>query len=307
MFGYLLLNFWWMYVLLHCMFYVQCICVRRCLSVIWSSFLVVLVCKSTTCRSVPQSHVLICGCDLRFAWYYIHCCCVDPGPVPRREASGSTATQANRTRCFLATSISVSPPRTKLGISVTKMSTTYSSSLKHRNSSNVKDSVTYSKPGTSQLSYDVLGYIFAFVAPIPYKQDTFERTTFLYKQEHLPFVHFLAFSQVCRHWRRVALAIPTLWSSPLLYHLELGGLMLERSGKAPLTVMWPPIQVKRGRLAYIHSQYDSEKLQSTTFEKSLETHVRQISALDVLMPENFGMKTCVVKCSLNREDSASCA
>jgi hypothetical protein len=92
----------------------------------------------------------------------------------------------------------------------------------------------------AQLSHDVLTYIFALVGPKNLILDTFMCAEAINEEETSSLDSCLAFSQVCRYWRRVALDTATLWSAPLFLNMALGALMLERAKKTPLTIFWPP-------------------------------------------------------------------
>lgn len=82
----------------------------------------------------------------------------------------------------------------------------------------------------SRLGDDVLAHVFRFCAPSPAMFDL--RHT------------FLAFSHVCRHWRRVALQNPRIWTQldPNLPKLALQ--MLQRAKHAPITIWTVPLYLR---------------------------------------------------------------
>jgi hypothetical protein len=127
-----------------------------------------------------------------------------------------------------------------------------------------------------QLPYDILTYIFKQLGPKTYMPNDFEHVVGGDEQT-LPPVHSFAFSQVCRHWRQAALAIPTLWTVPLLHSVPLANLMIERAAKTPLTIIWPSI----GERADDRLGLDHEKRSYETLLHILEDHVQQVSVLDL--------------------------
>jgi hypothetical protein len=138
--------------------------------------------------------------------------------------------------------------------------------------------------GLPQLSHDVLVHIFSFIIPKAYLLNThrFEVSTHLHTSRSPPPEHFIAFSQVCRHWRQVALATPTLWNAPLWDHLSLGALMLERASTALLTVIWPPIEGPNGRFVLNNSRGGQRPPQAAKLIAPLDGHVSRISELDLV-------------------------
>ncbi|KAF8066584.1 hypothetical protein FPV67DRAFT_1197657 [Lyophyllum atratum] len=105
---------------------------------------------------------------------------------------------------------------------------------------------------------------------------------------------WIRISHVCRHWRRAALACPSLWSSVLLTHPSAREL-LHRSGAAPLT-MWfkleDPSDFGRVRLLLKHMSRVEEvglyfQGYAWVWEGSLTTVLREIHASPCL-------KTCII-------------
>jgi hypothetical protein len=182
-----------------------------------------------------------------------------------------------------------------------------------------------SPPQPSQLSFDVLFSIFTFISPrkhIPnifedddtVDDDTFDDNLDMWRSS----ARSLAFSQVCRHWRQVALAIPSIWSTPFFRHQSLGMLMLDRAEQAPLTIVWPPViereayrwfwddsflrtldkrawsatsflQAKREyswRDDKLLSSRDKRSRSAMSFVQTIGDHVQHIEALDVEVHEN---------------------
>ncbi|KAL0066330.1 hypothetical protein AAF712_006588 [Marasmius tenuissimus] len=88
-----------------------------------------------------------------------------------------------------------------------------------------KDYTQSSLISVGQLAVDLLVEIF-----------TFQVDDILHYQHDVKVDDWLAFAQVCQHWRTVALEATTLWSFPDFRIPKLVPLMLERSKSAPLTL-----------------------------------------------------------------------
>jgi hypothetical protein len=76
-----------------------------------------------------------------------------------------------------------------------------------------------------------------------------------------------------------------LWNTPLLDCMELGALMLERTGKAPLTVVWHPPSDKHARVIQPptrkHAVPNTVSRHTPNFVDALKDRVMQISSLEV--------------------------
>jgi hypothetical protein len=133
------------------------------------------------------------------------------------------------------------------------------------------------------LSRDVLAYVFAFVGPKSFVPAATSYYRIKPNARPGPLVHLLSFSQVCRHWRQVALSIATLWNAPHFEYRALGVMMLERAGKAPLTITWPP-----GDLGFVPKQPNKDKNNNPkhrpnvlSFFDTFKDHVAQVSSLNL--------------------------
>jgi hypothetical protein len=156
----------------------------------------------------------------------------------------------------------------------------------------MEDTITVNKSIVNQLSHDVLTYIFAFVGSESFLPATSFPTVDTYNPSPRPAppAHYLAFSQVCRNWREIALGTPALWNHPLFDHPKLGVLMLERARNSPLTVTWPPQCVERRQamdcLARTHTGASIDLSQEPKFVDAFNDHVAQISSLDLRLQED---------------------
>ncbi|PPR01822.1 hypothetical protein CVT24_001687 [Panaeolus cyanescens] len=98
------------------------------------------------------------------------------------------------------------------------------------------------KTGIADLSVELLTRIFTFYAHQK-KQSNFkglETRMFTSIPDGYP-SNPTILSHVCKHWRAVSIAIPTLWSTivsqrPIPSHVDMAKLWLERSGTSPLTL-----------------------------------------------------------------------
>jgi hypothetical protein len=79
-----------------------------------------------------------------------------------------------------------------------------------------------------RLSDDVYGLIFSWIKPDPR----------LDKHKGRIGSASLAFSQVCRRWRAVALKAALLWNTPPFRCLELAKKFIARANSAPLNIYW---------------------------------------------------------------------
>jgi hypothetical protein len=97
-----------------------------------------------------------------------------------------------------------------------------------------------------RLADDVLVQIFDLVGPWSYYNVhgiTFDHTDYSRFSLALPPKECIAFSQVCRRWRSVSLATASLWTLPLYHCPDFATTMIDRSQIAPLTVMWPDVNL----------------------------------------------------------------
>jgi hypothetical protein len=160
----------------------------------------------------------------------------------------------------------------------------------------MEEAVTKNKSRVDQLSHDVLAYTFAFVGSESFLPATSFPTVDNPSPRPAPPAHYLAFSQVCRNWREIALGTPALWNHPLFDHPELGVLMLERARNSPLTVNWPPHRVERrqaiDRLARTHTGASNDLSQEPKFVDAFNDHVAQISSLDLRLQEDEIKEIC---------------
>ncbi|KAG1726299.1 hypothetical protein EDB19DRAFT_2043045 [Suillus lakei] len=82
----------------------------------------------------------------------------------------------------------------------------------------------------SRLPFEILANIFMCIVP---KEECYMRTT---KPSGVPAC--LAITHVCRHWRQVALQCPTLWAFIDCISSQWLAIMLERSKKSALVVIY---------------------------------------------------------------------
>jgi hypothetical protein len=97
-----------------------------------------------------------------------------------------------------------------------------------------------------RLADDVLVQIFDLVGPWSYYNVhgiSFDHADYPRYPLALPPKECIAFSQVCRRWRSVSLATASLWTLPLFHCPDFATTMIDRSQIAPLTIMWPDINL----------------------------------------------------------------
>jgi hypothetical protein len=94
-----------------------------------------------------------------------------------------------------------------------------------------------------RLADEILVHIFALIGPSSYHHSGFYDCLESWPPP-LPRADCVAFSQVCQRWRQLSLSAPLLWTLPLFQWPKFAMEMIDRSGDAPLTLVWPYLHNK---------------------------------------------------------------
>jgi hypothetical protein len=140
-----------------------------------------------------------------------------------------------------------------------------------------------SLPAAMRLTRDILVLIFELCGPT---------AAFRENKKRIP-SHVLAFSQVCRHWRTVALSTPALWSTPIFTWRgeSITEVMIERAKDVPLCLYMPLSDKVIGKTFYeVLGQKSIRSLDLITPYLSISFTTRRIPA-----PEMTNLKIRVCK------------